>query len=226
MFMEAAVNTPPCPTRLVVLTGSSRGIGAALLNEIEGPAVSMILPTRDGRACASHRGVSLDLAVGASSAPIVAQTVAEYAFDEIWFFDVAAVLPHYPVTHDRFPEAWHHAMQVNVAAPMAIGSALLRAARRAGGRFHVVHLTSGAANRPIVRWGAYGMTKAAAALGWATLAAEEPDAAVAIIDPGAVDTGMQRALRDAGDPAAAPSERLLTPSEAARRILQQAGWHP
>lgn len=225
MFMEAAVNTRPCPTRLVVLTGSSRGIGAALLAEIAGPAVTVILPTRGAQGRGGHISVPLDLSMGAASGAIVGQALAGRNADEIWFFDVAAVLPLHRVTDDSFVEAWHDAMQVNVAAPLAIGSSLLRTARRAGSRFHAVHLTSGAATRPIARWGAYGMTKAAAALGWATLAAEEPDMAVAIIDPGAVDTGMQSGLREACDPAAAPVEKLLTPGEAACRILRQAGWY-
>jgi benzil reductase ((S)-benzoin forming) len=225
MFMEAAVNTRLCPTRLVVLTGSSRGIGAALVTEIEGPGTTLILPTRGDQAEGMHITVPLDLSMGAASGAVVAQAVADRSADEIWFFDVAAVLPLHRVIYDGFPEAWRDAMQINVAAPLAIGSALLQRARLAGSRFRAVHLTSGAATRPITGWGAYGMTKAAAALGWATLAAEEPDTAVAIIDPGAVDTGMQVALRKACDPAAAPIERLLTPGDAACRILEQAGWY-
>lgn len=217
------MSTSSSPRRLVVLTGSTRGIGAALAGLIA-PSATLILPVRTVAADSSPPSLQLDLSAGEASGAAVAKAAAPFRPREIWFFDVAAVLRLEAVAGAGFAAALRTAMQVNVAAPMAIAAALLAHAREVEARFVGVHLTSGAANRPIARWGAYGMSKAAAALGWRTLAHEAPDAAVHIIDPGVVDTAMQQALRRAGDLAAAPVERLATPHLAAARILEQAGW--
>ena len=60
----------------------------------------------------------------------------------------------------------------------------------------IILTSTGAATRAVNAWGAYGASKAALVHLGTTLALEEPDICTLSIAPGAVDTEMQRELRE------------------------------
>jgi NAD(P)-dependent dehydrogenase (short-subunit alcohol dehydrogenase family) len=62
----------------------------------------------------------------------------------------------------------------------------------------IVWLSSGAAAKPYVAWGAYGSSKSAINALSAHLAAEEPDVTSVAVAPGRVNTDMQAELRSEG----------------------------
>ena len=208
--------------RLAILSGTSRGIGAAVADKVELSGAAVIHIGRSATT-GSARHVRLDL-----SADDLELGALEDAIDtapdraEWWFFDMAGVLPNMPVTDPGFDGRLREAFRVNAANPLAIGSLLASLAKRRNKPLNVVHLTSGAARRAIPRWGAYCMTKAAAAMGWQVLSQENDNVTVHLVDPGVVDTDMQAGLRAKGDPNAAPETALLSPEQAADAILREA----
>lgn len=207
--------------RVAVFTGASRGIGAALA-QLAGPRCSATIAV--GRTRPSWpltRFVVADLSDTGQVVTALASCDDLLPASELWFFDAAGVLPRMTIDDDCFGETAHMAFAVSAVTPLAIGAALAAAGPE---RLTVVHLTSGASRRPICGWAAYGMAKAAAALGWQTFAAERPGVRLHLVDPGVVDTDMQCTLREADDVAAAPVEMLKSPSQAAEQVLLEAGF--
>jgi NAD(P)-dependent dehydrogenase (short-subunit alcohol dehydrogenase family) len=88
-------------------------------------------------------------------------------------------------------------LQTNAVAPLFLTQALLPALR-AGSR--VLHISSGAAQRPFPSWGAYCASKAALHMLYGVLAAELGASGVAFgsVRPGVVDTPMQDRIREEG----------------------------
>lgn len=207
--------------RAAVFTGASRGIGAALAEQAAPHCDVAVAIGRSAPRDSVSRFINADLAhVEATVAALQEATDFSEATD-LWFFDCAGVLPLGEIAEKGFVQAAHNALSVCAVTPLAIGAGLAASGSR---QLTVVHLSSGAAFRPIAGWGAYGMAKAAAALGWRTFAVERPEVRVHHIDPGVVDTDMQRELRAAHDPSAAPIDRLKSPAEAALRILLEVGF--
>ena len=91
----------------------------------------------------------------------------------------------------------------------------------------IVHISSGAARRPIPGWSVYCATKAAVDQHALTVAAEAlPGVRIGAIAPGVVDTGMQAEIRSSAEfPGRASfvslkeTGGLLTPEESASRVL-------
>ena len=97
-------------------------------------------------------------------------------------------------------EDWRRHQAINVEGPLFLTQALLP--RLAGGR--VLHISSGAAHRPIPGWGAYCTSKAALHMLYQVLKEElaSHDIAVGSLRPSVVDTPMQALIR------AQPEERF------------------
>lgn len=206
---------------VAVFTGASRGIGAALTQRA-GPLCKATLAIgRTAPATPVTRFLAADLARPAEVTTALTGLHRMIRGEDVWLFDAAGVLSLGRAGEARFATAASEVFAVNAVAPLLIGAALTAAEPE---RLTVVHLTSGAAHRPIPGWAAYGMAKVAAALGWRTFAAERPGVRLHLIDPGVVDTDMQQLLREAGDAAAAPADRLKTPSQAADEVLASSGF--
>ncbi|EAQ28462.1 hypothetical protein NAP1_12723 [Erythrobacter sp. NAP1] len=210
----------------VVITGARSGLGAAVYRSLSEQQVHCIpivrSPMRDG----NEQQSIADLAEPQDWTSKLAPFLSHLAFERLWFFDIAAVLPLGGMLDDGAAGRMEEAMMVNVASPFAIADVLAPIARAKSASLDVVHISSGAASRPIPGWGAYCVSKAAAALGWQVLADENKDVAVHIFQPGVIATGMQTSLREADDPAAAPEAVLQTPEEVARNLLSQTGFAP
>ena len=80
------------------------------------------------------------------------------------------------------PQAWQRSWAVNVLGPVLMTRAALSHLRESEGR--IVHISSGAANRPVVGWGAYCTTKAALNHLNRVLALEEPTLTTIAVRPG------------------------------------------
>ena len=91
-------------------------------------------------------------------------------------------------------EEWRYAQAVNVEAPLFLTQRLLPCL--AGGR--VLHVSSGAAHRPIIGWGAYCASKAALHMISQVLSVELAGREIAVgsVRPGVVDTPMQTLIRE------------------------------
>ncbi|PYI09516.1 short-chain dehydrogenase [Aspergillus sclerotiicarbonarius CBS 121057] len=92
------------------------------------------------------------------------------------------------------PEQWKQGFDINFISLVAFVKAGLPALRESKGR--IVFTSSGAAVSAFKGWGLYGATKAAMNHLALSLGDEEPDVTSVAIEPGLVDTEMQREIRE------------------------------
>jgi len=95
-------------------------------------------------------------------------------------------------------------LAVNLAAPMIVANAFVRAFRLVAADRRLVNVSSGAAVRPIPGGGVYNVAKAGLEMLTSAIAAEQPASGLRAITirPGIIDTPMQAFMRSQ------PAERL------------------
>ena len=198
----------------VVVTGASRGIGAAVARAL-GDDHALVLVGRD-------RGALDEVAAGLPDATVVVADLTENEIPSALtdLTEIAGLVHCAGVAEpgrlaDPDPALWRRAFEINVLAVVTLTAALLPALRAAGG--HVVVVNSGAGRAAKPDRGAYSASKFAARAVADTLRAEEPELRVTSIYPGRVDTDMQRALVAADGDEYRP-ERYLAPESVAAAV--------
>ena len=203
-------------TRVVVVTGASRGIGEAVALAAAARRAALVLTARGaGRlqavaAEARDAGAPMvTVVVGDMAEPATARHLIDAATKSHGGIDAlvnnAGILePLGPVAGTGF-EDWQRHMAVNVVAPAALTALALPALRARRGR--IVNVSSGAAVKATEGWAAYCAGKAALNQLNAVTAAEEPDVTCVAFSPGMTDTDMQALIRDRG-PGRMPAQIL------------------
>lgn len=88
-------------------------------------------------------------------------------------------------------QAWHHALETNLNAPLFLSQMLYSKLKHA----RVLHLGSGVAHFAVKGWGAYCVSKAALYMLTQCWQIESQDIAFASVMPGIIDTDMQALIR-------------------------------
>jgi NAD(P)-dependent dehydrogenase (short-subunit alcohol dehydrogenase family) len=217
--MSWAPGWPAGTVRSVVLTGVSRGLGAALFDEFVAAGDRVVALgrrfTEEQRALASaqpHR-IRLretDLADPASLPSATELTELLAAGDPA----AAVVLVHNAAVFEPFgpvgtldPAGVISAVNVNMIAPILLTNMVLSGhgipsggpdVRISGRPLKVLFISSSAAHKVAGGRSVYSSTKRAAETFFASLSAErefDPQVQVAIVDPGIMDTDMQSIVR-------------------------------
>lgn len=189
--------------KLALVTGASRGIGAATARRLAADGMHVILTARRAGALeeveeAIHQaGGSATIAPLDLAEPDAIGRLADAVAERWGRLDVlllnAAYLPSLgPVTQIDLKE-WNRALTVNVLATQALLGAFDPLLRRSDGA-QVIGLTSSVGQQPRPFWGGYAATKAAFDTLLATYAqevAQTSSVRVAIVDPGATRTEMR-----------------------------------
>src|SRR5256885_4109626 len=203
-------DSKPLAGRLAVVTGASRGIGAATAEAVARAGAHVILVARTGSALEdieerihSAGGTAtiapLDLTDGESIGKL-AGAVAERWEKLAILILTAAMLGSLTPVQDIDPKEYARLLSLNVLANQALIAAFDPLLKRADSA-DVVALTSSVGAEPRAFWGAYGSSKAAleTLLGaYADETAYTGRIRVHIIDPGATRTRM-RALAFPGE---------------------------
>jgi NAD(P)-dependent dehydrogenase (short-subunit alcohol dehydrogenase family) len=199
---------------VILVTGASRGIGAAVARWLAAAGAGVALVARSSEKLDVVAGqitrlggtpltLAGDIASAGFCARAVAQTQATFGrLDAL--VNNAGIFEPVAFTADAEPDAWQRAVAVNLLGPFYLSRAALPALRKRQGR--IVNVSSGAATRALPAAGAYCATKAALNHLTRVLAAEEPDVTAVAVRPGVVDTEMQRLIRRKG-PAVMPAEQ-------------------
>ncbi|MFY9942320.1 MAG: SDR family NAD(P)-dependent oxidoreductase [Desulfobacterales bacterium] len=200
--------------RVVLVTGASRGIGAAVARWLAavGCGVAMVARSTEkldalGGEITRLGGTPLVLAGDIASADFCARAVsrAHATFGRMdALVNNAGTFEPVAFTANAAPEAWQRALAVNLLGPFYLSRAALPALRTRQGR--IVNVSSGAATRALPAAGAYCASKAALNHFTRVLAAEEPDVTSVAVRPGVVDTAMQALIRRQG-PRVMPAEQ-------------------
>lgn len=192
---------------VAVVTGASRGIGAATARQLAHRGADLVLAARSPRGladtaeAATQAGarvlpVTTDLAGDAAATDVVERTLEHFGRLDVLVNNAASLGPIAPLgTVDRDPLVT--TLALNLLAPLGLVRAAAPALRAAGGR--VLNLSSTAATQPMAGLGTYGLTKAALAAATRVLALEEPGITWLLVQPGPVDTDMHVALREDGE---------------------------
>ena len=225
---------------LTILTGSSRGLGAALARLLAGRGGHLVTVSRGGSvelaaACATagthHTQLTLDLADAdaVSDAGLMLADVCT-GHPSVRLIHNAGVVAPIALAHQLDDlGAINQTYQINTTAPIFLTSRVLAGSESATDR-RVMLISSNAARSPTAGWGVYCSTKAALDQ-YAEVVALEQGARLRIssIAPGKVDTDMQAELR-AADPERFPAiqrfidfhagQQLASPDAVAERLLR------
>ncbi|KAF8532859.1 hypothetical protein BDD12DRAFT_764421 [Trichophaea hybrida] len=188
-------------TPVILITGASRGLGAAIVSYLlERSSAKLVLVSRNTEALQTiksanpHRVDYLATDVAAADAPANILERIKSAFGRLDSVIVNhGVLEPVAKIADTDIDAWRDGFNINFFAVVALVKEAIPELKKTRGR--VLFVSSGAAVTPYLAWGAYGASKAAMNHLCSTLAAEEPDLAIISIRPGVIDTQMQADIR-------------------------------
>ncbi|MBC2733455.1 MAG: SDR family NAD(P)-dependent oxidoreductase [Desulfobacteraceae bacterium] len=198
---------------VVLVTGASRGIGAAAARRLlaRGCQVTIVARSRKGIAsfAAETAGtqrllpLSGDVAREPDCCQLVADTVARFGrLDAL--INNAGILGPVARLADADPGEWQYNLAVNLIGPFYLARAAIPHLRSTHGR--IVNVSSGAAVKAIEGWSAYCVAKAGVTHLTRLLAAEEPDITTVALRPGVVDTAMQTMIRAEGPDVMTPAK--------------------
>ncbi len=230
--------------RLTIVTDASRGLGAALADALLEPGQRLIClarsPLPELAQRAKDKGCALDLLRVDLADPAAAASVLENHLSHIagggivearLINNAGTAVPVGPA-HKLPATAVAESVAVNLAAPIALTAAFLRATGNWSADRKILNISSGAAHTAYAGWSVYCATKAGLDQFSRCLALEQRDLArgarIVSLAPGVIDTDMQTSIRAAapGDFPAQPrflalkaSGQLAAPASAALRIL-------
>ncbi len=192
--------------QVVVITGASRGIGAAAARAFAGAGARIALLARSGAeigALADEIGPSARaLACDVADADAVARAVAEVR-DWAGRVDVlinnAGVIEPIARLADAAPTDFARAVAINLNGVFNGMRAVIPLMRAQGGGT-IITVSSGAAHNPLEGWGAYCASKAGAAMLTRVAHLEESAAGLRVmgLSPGTVATEMQVKIKASG----------------------------
>ena len=221
-------DSKPLSNRLAVVTGASRGIGAATAEALAKAGAHVILVARTSSTLEEVEEriqqdggnatiAPLDLTEGESIGKLAGAVAERWQKLDILVMN-AAMLGSLSPVQDIDPKEYSRLLSLNLLANQALLAAfdpLLKNADRAD----VIALTSSVGAEPRAFWGAYGSSKAALETLIGAYADETEYLGrlrVHIVDPGATRTRM-RALAFPGE----EPESVKPPEVAARAILER-----
>ena len=218
--------------KVILVTGASRGIGAAAAQALGKAGAIVVLTARDaarteavarqiadagGQAHASACDVSDHAAVEA----LVSSTEKRFGRIDALINNAGVIEPIATVAASD-PAAWARNIEINLTgAYYGIRAVLPHMIANGGGT--IINLSSGAAIRPLEGWSAYCTGKAGVHMLTRAVALENADKGIRIFgfQPGTTDTDMQVTIRASGVNAVSqiPRENLYPVSQPATAIV-------
>lgn len=219
-------DSKPLGGRLAVVTGASRGIGAAIAEALAGAGAHVILTARTSASLEEveeriHAGggsatiAPMDLTDGENIGKLAAAVAERWGKLDILVLNAAMLGALTPV-QDIDAKEYARLISLNLLANQALIAAFDRLLRKSD-KADVVALTSSVGEEPRAFWGAYGSSKAALESLVGAYADETVFTGklrVHIVDPGATRTRMRQLAFPGEDP-----ETLKGPEVVAEAVL-------
>ena len=221
-------DSKPFAGKLALVTGASRGIGAATAEALAAAGAHVILVARTASALEAvddriHEAggtatiAPLDLTDGESIGKLATAVAERWEALDILVLNAAMLGSLTPVEHIDGKE-YGRILSTNLLANQAMIAAFDPLIRRAE-RAEIVALTSSVGSEPRAFWGAYGSSKAALETLLGAYADETQHSGrvrVHIVDPGATRTRMRQLAFPGEEP-----ESLKPPEAVATAILER-----
>lgn len=230
--------------QVAIITGASRGIGAATaeLLAMAGAGVVMIardeLLTEKAARLIRDKGGRAEAVAADLTDPDALEPIMEAVMDEFRRVDIlvnnAGVIWPLDLVADADLDEWAYNIHVNLIAPFYLTRTVLPV-MQAQGYGRILNISSGAATRPIPGWSAYCAAKAGLDMFTRATALEQQGTGVTVngLYPGMVNTDMQEDIRsvDTADSQldfgrfqqAFDQGQLTAPAEVARLIYWLVG---
>jgi NAD(P)-dependent dehydrogenase (short-subunit alcohol dehydrogenase family) len=211
--------------RTVLITGASRGLGAALAEAFGRAGANVALCARGVTSLedVDRRLRELGVATVAETVDVTDEEQVDSWVDRTrrTFGRIDAVINNASLLGPRQPlwecpiGEWQEVLDVNLTGTMIVTKAVLGPMRQAR-MGSIINVSSGAAIPPRKEWGPYGISKSAVEAFSFNLAAELEGTGIRVnvVDPGAMRTDMRARAYPEEDPA-----RLKTPSSIAPLFL-------
>ena len=213
--------------RVALVTGASRGIGAATAKALATAGAHVVLTARKARdleaveqeiheAGGTATIAPMDLAEGDSIGRLATAVYERWGRLDILVINAAMLPPLMPVTQIE-AKSFNQALTLNVLATQALLAAFDPLLKRSEhGR--VIGMTSSVGAEPRAYWGAYGASKAAFDVLLKCYALEVENISptrVAILDPGATRTQMRARAYPGEDP-----NTLKSPANVGEKVVE------
>jgi NAD(P)-dependent dehydrogenase (short-subunit alcohol dehydrogenase family) len=223
-------NTGSLKGRIALVTGASRGIGAATAQALAAAGAHVVLTARKVRDLEAieesiHQAggtatiAPMDLTENDSIARLAAAVADRWQRLDILVINAAMLPPLTPVAQIE-QKSFNQALTLNVLATQALIAAFDTLLKRSdAGR--IIGLTSSVGAEPRPYWGAYAASKAAfdaLLLCHGREIGRISNTRVAIVDPGATRTQMRARAYPGEDP-----ESVKPPEDVAARIVEMLG---
>ena len=192
--------------KTVLITGASRGIGAAAARAFAGAGANVALVARGTEAIADLAGeigknalaIPCDVARHSEIEAAIAATARTFGGLDV-LINNAGVID--PIGHlsDTDPEDWSRTIDINLKGVM-YGMHAAMPGMIAQGHGTIITVSSGAAHGPVEGWSAYCASKAGAYMLTRVADHEARDKGLRImgLSPGTVATDMQREIKASG----------------------------
>ncbi|MEO8278300.1 MAG: SDR family NAD(P)-dependent oxidoreductase [Ideonella sp.] len=230
---------------LYILTGASRGLGAAIAEQLLTPHCVLLCIARKANPAlqtkALAEGAQLtqwqqDLAEPAPVADELTRWLATLdpaGFDRACLINNAGVISRVGPVDESEATDLTRALRVGLEAPLLLAAAFLRATAKWSAARRILNISSGLGRRAMAGSATYCAAKAGLDNLSAAMALDEASrpngARIVSLAPGVIDTDMQVQLRSA-DPGGFPDQgnfiamktqgRLATASDAARQVVK------
>ncbi len=216
--------------RNCIITGASRGLGTKIANAFWEEGANVMLVARSTESLAhlvsslpqhpQQRAIALTADLSDPQAPEYILSAAQNEFEalDVLVNDAGIQGPIGPAWDNSWDE-WHLTLQVDMLSPVALCRLCVPwMARR--GRGKIINLSGGGATSPRANFSAYAVAKTGLVRFSETLAQETLALGIEVncIAPGAMNTGIQDAVLNAGPQRAGQKEY-----EQALRIRQSGG---
>lgn len=196
-----------------IITGASRGLGAAIAKQCMQKSDHCILLSRTAHPemveIAAQFGtkltfISVDLNEIEQLTSLVNKILEEVdEKSEIYFVNNAGVIEPIKPVGNLGQESLETSLRVNFMAPVVLADAFVKRTKQWDRKKVMVNISSGAAKNPYHGWAAYCSTKAGLEM-FTRVAGLEQDKApfpmtLISFSPGVMDTGMQETIRSANE---------------------------
>jgi len=195
--------------KVAIVTGASRGIGAAAARALAGAGAAVMILGRDGSAAAELAdaiaasggqacGLSCDVADYGGVEAMIGETLRRFGSPDILVNNAGVIQPIGALSQTD-PAAWARNIGINLTGAYNVVRAVLPQ-MLARGDGTIVNVSSGAAHRPLEGWSAYCCAKAGLAMLTQALSLETAQSGLRVfgLSPGVIDTDMQATIRASG----------------------------
>ncbi len=186
--------------RCYIVTGASRGLGAAVCEQLVELGHKVLATARSQSDLETLWKDNSNVVVYPCdlSVPDAPKKIVKRALDEFGRLDglvnnAGMIAPISPLK-DTDQQEWAKAIYVNLTAPSLLMAEALGALTESGGA--VVNISTGAAVKVVEGWSAYCASKAGFLHLTQVAAQENPKVRFYSLRPGVIDTEMQREIRD------------------------------